>query len=87
MNYKTMMLLAAMLDCYRDEEDRELYAFGKIQMNPENVTEDFTAMLLAMHINYMSITGDTESDLIDFTHILNKLAVQYVMDNNKNIHG
>ena len=42
--------------------------------------------LLAVRYVYEVVTGDKESDLIDFTHILNKLAVQYIMegmDNNE----
>ena len=75
---KVQHFLAALLDVYRDEENRELEAFGKMQFS-EDVTEDFTAMLLAMKFVFDRAVGD-DSDLIDFTHILNKLAVQYIMD-------
>ena len=37
-------------------------------------------MLIAMQHVYELFTGDKEKDLIDFTHILNKLAFQYVME-------
>lgn len=76
---KAMAFTTALTDVYRDEENRELEAVGKMKIS-ENVTEDFTAMLIAMRMIFMKITGDTDSDIIDFTHILNKLAIQYVME-------
>ena len=78
---KAMQFLVALMDVYRDEENRELEAFGKMEFS-EDVTEDFTAMLLAMKVFVDRIVGDAmDNDLIDFTHMLNKLAVQYVMEN------
>lgn len=75
---KVMQFVAALSDVYRDGENRELEAFGKMDFS-EDVTDDFTAMLVAMHFVFGRITG-SDGDLIDFTHILNKLAVQYIMD-------
>ena len=75
---KAMAFLTALSDVYRDEENRELDAFGKMKFS-KDITEDFTAMLLAMKAAFDNICGD-DSDLIDFTHILNKLAVQYIME-------
>lgn len=76
---KAMAFATALTDVYRDEENRELEAVRKMNLS-EDVTEDFTAMLIAMRMIFMKITGDTDSDIIDFTHILNKLAVQWVME-------
>ena len=76
---KAMQILTALLDAYRDEEKRELDAFGKLDL-AEDVTEDFTAMLLAFKVVFDRVCND-DGDLIDFTHVLNKLAVQYVMEN------
>lgn len=75
---KAMHFLTALLDAYRDEDRRELNAFPKIKMS-NDVTDDFTAMLLAMQVFVEKITH-WDGDIIDFTHMLNKLAVQYVMD-------
>ncbi len=75
---KALQFYAALSDVYRDEENRELEAFEKMQFS-EDVTEDFTAMLLAMKCVFDRVVGD-DSDLIDFTHILNKLAVQYIIE-------
>lgn len=80
---KAMAFATALTDVYRDEENRELEAVGKMNFS-EDVTEDFTAMLIAMRVIFMKFTGDTGSDIIDFTHILNKLAIQYVMEGAKN---
>ena len=75
---KAIHFLTALLDVYRDEENRELEAFSKMELT-DDFTKDFTAMLLAMHNVFVRIMGD-DGDLIDFTHILNKLAVQYIME-------
>lgn len=75
---KALCFLTALLDVYRDEEKRELYAFSQMEFS-DDVTEDFTAMLLALHVVFERVCGD-DTDLIDFTHILNKLAVQYIME-------
>lgn len=75
---KALQFMAALADVYRDEDDRELYAFSKMEMS-EDITEDFTAMLVAMSILFDRVSG-FDGDLIDFTHILNKLAVQYVLE-------
>ncbi len=75
---KALHFLTALSDVYRDEENRELEALGKMEFSGD-ATEDFTAILLAMKAIFDRITG-SDGDLIDFTHILNKLAVQYIME-------
>ncbi len=76
---KAVQIFTALLDAYRDEDRRELNTFTKIKMS-NDVTEDFTAMLLAMKVFVVKLTH-WDGDIIDFTHMLNKLAVQYVMEN------
>ena len=78
---KTIHFMTALKDVYRDEESRELYAFSAIEFG-NDVTEDFTAMLLAMNLIFDRVTG-TDGDLLDFTYILNKLAVQYLVEGKK----
>ncbi len=75
---KAMHFLTALCDVYRNEDNRELDAFSKLEVS-EDFTTDFTAMLLAMKVVLERLTG-YGGDVIDFTHILNKLAVQYVME-------
>ena len=75
---KALHFLAAILDVYRDEEKRELYAFDKLDLN-DDITEDFTALLLAIHVVMQELTG-FDGDLIDMTNALNKLAFQHLME-------
>lgn len=79
LEHKALCFLTAISDVYRDEENRELKAFPKMEMT-DDATEDFIAMLLTMKLLFDMICRDYGSDLIDFTHILNKLAVQHIMD-------
>lgn len=76
---KTAYFVIALADAYREEENREGYIVPKMSFALD-ITEDFIAMLLALRLVYEKVTGDKESDLIDFTHTLNKLAVQYIME-------
>lgn len=80
---KAMQFLTALMDVYRDEDNRELDAFTKLELGGD-ITDDFTAMLLAMKVVIERLTG-FDGDIIDFTHMLNKLAVQYCMENNGEI--
>ena len=79
---KAICFLTALSDVYRDEEHRELDAFPKMRIT-DDFTEDFTAMLLAMRFIVERLTG-YDGDLIDFTHMLNKLAVQHIMERKDN---
>lgn len=76
---KALQFLTALQDVYRDEDDRELGVFSKLEFT-DDFTGNFTAMLLAMKVVLERLTG-YDGDLIDFTHMLNKLAVQYIMEN------
>lgn len=80
---KAIQLFTALLDAYRDEDRRELDAFQKLKMS-NDVAEDFTAILLAMKV-FVEKVSTWEGDIIEFTHLLNKLAVQYVMENDGEI--
>ena len=76
---KAVYFAIALSDVYKDEDRRGLHAVQEIEFS-DDLTEDFMAMLLAVHHVYEQVTGDVERDLIDFTHMLNKLAVQYIME-------
>lgn len=52
----------------------------KIELKEKNLTEDFTAMIMAVHLLYVSITGD-DVDLIGFSHIANRLVFQWLLEN------
>ena len=52
-----------------------------MQVKVEDVNEEFfTAELIAMMLQFQNLTGQ-DVDIIDFTHILNKLATKYLLDN------
>jgi len=57
----------------KDEEESE--PVQKIELTNENLTDFFTANLLALGLLYKQVVSDT--DLIGFTHILNRLAIQH----------
>jgi hypothetical protein len=83
---KAEHFLVALTDVYRDEEERNL---GMIPpLSEEEITEeDFTAMLIAMKVLFEEVTGTDEADdLIGFTHILNRLAIQYAMESKEEHH-
>ena len=79
---KVVHFLTAIADVYRDEEHRELKAFPQMKMT-DDFTEDFTAMLIGIHFICERLTG-YDVDLIDFTHMLNKLAIQHIMEKQNN---
>ena len=69
----------ALHDLYLDVDEREGTETPKIELREENLTDDFTAMIMAVHLLYSSITGDDEVDLIGFTHMVNRLVFQWLM--------
>lgn len=75
---KAVQFLTALLDVYRDEEDRGLSAFSKLPFG-EDFTQDVTAILLALSA-FVARASNYDGDLIDITHMLNKLAVQHMME-------
>lgn len=75
---KAVHFLVALKDVYCEEDNRELAVFSKLDLG-EDVTDDFAAMLLAMKYMAEKLIG-YDGDLIDFTHVLNKLAVQHIME-------
>lgn len=81
---KALIFLTALTDVYRDEENRDLGAFEKLEFTGD-FAGDVTAMLIAVKAMVESIT-EYDGDIIDFTHMLNKLAVQYVVENNGEIN-
>jgi len=69
---KVIKFYTALTNVYLDEEERE--GFQKIDYTDDQ-TEDFTAILQALYVHYIKTTGE-DSDLVGFTHILNRLAIQ-----------
>jgi hypothetical protein len=81
---KVLCFLTALFDVYRDEENRELATFSKLDIG-DDFTEDFTALLLAVSVLCEQLTG-YDGDLIDLIHMLNKLAIQHIMDKKNTVH-
>lgn len=77
---KILRFYCALTDVYRDEDEREMTGMPSLELSGEDITEDVTAMMLAMKLFVEQTCGDATGDIIDFTHTLNKLAVQYVME-------
>ena len=73
MDQKTLVFYTNLCNAYKDEEERE--ETGKLEMEG-SLTEDMTALLMAAYVLFRRLTG-SEEDLIGFTQILNRLAVQY----------
>lgn len=67
-----------MNNIFMEDDDREPVMAIKIEDIDENF---FTAELMALKMQFENLTQQ-QVDLIEFTHILNKLAVQYLLENN-----
>lgn len=78
---KVLCFMSAIGNAYKDDEERE--DFPKLELKNEELTEDFTAMLMAQFMLYQRITGSEEEDIIGFTHVLNRLALQHIMEKNE----
>lgn len=74
---KVVCFLTSLQNAYKDDEDKE--DFPRLDFKQEELTEDFTAMLMALFVLYTRITGE-DADLIGFTHILNRLALQHILN-------
>lgn len=83
-NDKVMNFLIAIANVYKSEENQD--AVQTMELNDENITEDLTALLYAFEVFFHQITGEG-MDIIDFTHLLNKLAFQHLMDDHPTEKG
>lgn len=76
---KAEIFYTALQDPYFELGDRDLSNYGKISPS-DDFAEDLTAMLLGMK-NLFEETTETEGalDLIGFTHLLNRVAVNFTL--------
>lgn len=79
-NKRVEMFVTSLRDLYLDIDEREGTEMPKIELKEKNLTEDFTAMIMAVHLLYVSITGD-DVDFIGFSHIANRLVFQWLLEN------
>lgn len=80
-NERVEKFVTVLRDLYLDEEEREGTEIPKIELNEDDITDDFTAMIIAVHLLYASITGDDDTDIIGFTHMANRLVFQWLLKN------
>ena len=78
---KTSIFAAALADVYKEEENRELPALPKMDLD-DDFTEDLTAILLALLLVAGQITHNYWG-ILEFTHVLNTVAVRYLLENKK----
>ena len=83
-NDKILVFLTMITNAYRSEGQQELTQ--QMKLDDENLTEDFTAMVFALNMFFNNVTGNT-MDIIDFTHLMNKLAIQHVMEDHQTEKG
>lgn len=72
---KADLFLKALLSVFESEENKSTEDCQKIT-SEDSDEEDFTAMMLAMKELF---DPENKIDLVDFTHVLNKLAVEQTM--------
>ncbi len=82
---KVATFAGAISDAYRDQPDRGDYP--KLELTEDALTEDFTAMLWAQMMLYRRVTGEKDVDILGFLGILNRLAVQNLMDGGQVVDG
>lgn len=72
-----------MNNIFRSEDDAELVMPVDVETIDENF---FTAEIIAFKLQFEKLTQQ-KVDLIEFTHILNKLIVQYLLENNAEVES
>ena len=78
-NDKVLHFVTALIDVYKNEEEKESTGLIPLELKNEELTEDFTAMIYAMWAIYVDITKESV-DVIGFTHIINRLVFQKFME-------
>ena len=74
-NDKVLHFVMALIDVYKNEEEKESTGLIPLELKNEELTEDFTAMIYDMWAIYVDITKESV-DVIGFTHIINRLVFQ-----------
>lgn len=78
---KIMHFATALSDVYKDDEEKESTAMAPLELKEEELTEDFTAMIYAQWALYRRVTEE-DIDVLGFTHIVNRLVLQKIMEDN-----
>lgn len=69
--------MQAIKNAYRGEENQ--VPLQKMQLNDDNLTEDVVAIVCALNMFMREVT-EQEFDIVDFTNLLNKVVVQYLLE-------
>ena len=77
LNEKIINFMEAIKNAYRSEENQ--VSLQKMQLNDDNLTEDFVAIVYALNVFMREVT-EQEFDVVDFTNLLNKLVVQDLLE-------
>lgn len=77
LNKKIINFMEAIKNAYRSEENQ--VPLQKMQLNDDNLTEDFVAIVYALNMFMREVT-EQEFDIVDFTNLLNKLVVQHLLE-------
>lgn len=77
LNEKIINFMEAIKNAYRSEENQ--VSLQKMQLNDDNLTEDFVAIAYALNMFMREVTKQ-EIDIVDFTNLLNKLVVQDLLE-------
>lgn len=85
-NERVEKFVTVLRDLYLDEDEREGTEIPKIELNEDDLIDDFTAMIMAVRLLYIGITGH-DTDLIGFTHIANRLVFQWLLENSDKEKG
>lgn len=77
---KAYTFFCMLMNAYKDEEDMTP-AMPKLQLG-DDAAEDITAMMMAMMLFCKQVSPETveDMDVIGFTHLLNRAAIQYVFE-------
>lgn len=73
---KIQVFLTALQDCYRSEENRVGMSLPKLELSNGEITDDFLAIIQAFYLFYKGLTEDETADILEFTHIINRIVVQ-----------
>ena len=84
LNEKIINFMEAIKNAYRSEENQ--VSLQKMQLNDDNLTEDFVALVYALNMFFNKVTGQ-DIDVIDFTHLMNKLVFQRLIDDHPTEKG
>lgn len=79
---KALIFYTMICNAYRDEDDQEPPIEKLSLKNGGDLNEDLTAMLAAVKLFCDNLCPQlsAEQDMIGFTHLLNRLAIQYCFD-------